>query len=90
MGLAVRPIKETHLHVASTPREVGVSHSHEYLVIAGRLRMGLRDGDVDLESGEFIIVPHGVEHRPETLTDECQILLLEPKTTLNTGNVINE
>jgi hypothetical protein len=33
---------------------------------------------------------HGVEHRPEALTDECQILLLEPKTTLNTGNVINE
>jgi mannose-6-phosphate isomerase-like protein (cupin superfamily) len=69
-------------------------HHHEtedelFLVVAGRMRMGFRDGDVDLEPGEFIIVPHGIEHRPEALTDECQILLIEPNTTLNTGNVEN-
>ena len=67
-------------------------HSHEiedelFLVVAGRMRMGFRDRDVDLEPGELIIVPHGVEHRPEALTDPCHVLLLEPNTTLNTGNV---
>ena len=65
-------------------------HHHEvedelFLVIKGKLRMGLRDGDVDLEVGEMIIVPHGVEHRPESLSDECHVLMLEPATTLNTG-----
>jgi mannose-6-phosphate isomerase-like protein (cupin superfamily) len=52
--------------------------------------MGFRDRNVDLEPGEFIVVPHGVEHRPEALTDECHVVLLEPNTTLNTGNVVNE
>ncbi|PWC56368.1 cupin domain-containing protein [Azospirillum sp. TSO22-1] len=67
-------------------------HHHEvedelFLVVAGRMRMGFRDRAVDLDPGEFIIVPHGVEHRPEALTDECHVLLLEPNTTLNTGTV---
>lgn len=70
-------------------------HHHEaedelFLVIEGRLRIGLRDGDVDLDPGEFVIVPRGVEHRPEALTEVCHVLLLEPNTTLNTGNVENE
>ena len=70
-------------------------HHHDvedelFLVVAGRMRMGLRTGDIDLDPGEFIIVPHGVEHRPEALTDECSVLLLEPKTTLNTGTVGTE
>ena len=70
-------------------------HHHDvedelFLVMAGRMRMGLRTGDIDLDAGEFIIVPHGVEHRPEALTEECCVLLLEPKTTLNTGSVVNE
>lgn len=68
-------------------------HEHEdelFLVINGRLRMGLRTGDIDLEPGEFIIVPKGIEHCPEALTDECSVVLLEPKSTLNTGNIINE
>jgi len=52
--------------------------------------MGLRTGDLDLDPGEFIIIPHGVEHRPEALTDECHVVLFEPKTTLNTGNLVNE
>lgn len=69
-------------------------HHHEvedelFLVVSGRMRMGLKGGDIDLEPGEFLIVPHGVEHRPEALTDECCVLLLEPSTTLNTGNVVN-
>lgn len=68
-------------------------HHHEvedelFLVIAGRLRMGFRDRDVDLGPGEFIIVPHGVEHRPEAPDGECHVVLIEPATTLNTGNVV--
>ncbi len=61
-----------------------------FLVVSGRLRMGLRTGDIDLEPGEFIVIPHGVEHRPEALTEKCHVVLLEPKTTLNTGNLVNE
>lgn len=69
-------------------------HHHDaedelFLVVAGRMRMGLRDGDIDLDAGEFIIIPKGMEHRPEALTEECHVLLLEPKTTLNTGNIVN-
>jgi mannose-6-phosphate isomerase-like protein (cupin superfamily) len=68
-------------------------HEHEdelFFVVAGRLRMGFRDRNVDLEPGEFIIVQKGVEHRPEALDPECHVMLLEPRTTLNTGNVIND
>ena len=52
--------------------------------------MGLRSGDVDVSVGEFIIIPTGVEHCPKALDGECHVVLLEPKTTLNTGNVITE
>lgn len=68
-------------------------HEHEdelFLVVKGKLRMGFRDRNVDLEAGEFVIVPHGIEHRPEALSDECHVVLLEPNTTLNTGNVENK
>ena len=70
-------------------------HHHEqedelFLVIKGTMRIGLRDGDVDVGEGEFIIVPRGVEHCPEAVNGECHVLLLEPKSILNTGNVITE
>lgn len=64
-------------------------HEHEdelFLVIQGRMLMQLRDGDRWVEEGELIIIPRGVEHRP-VAPEECHILLLEPKTTLHTGNV---
>ncbi|HEV8674237.1 MAG TPA: cupin domain-containing protein [Methylomirabilota bacterium] len=61
-----------------------------FLVVHGRLCMQLRDGDRDVAPGEFIIVPRGVEHCPLALTDEVHVLLLEPKTTVNTGNVVSE
>jgi mannose-6-phosphate isomerase-like protein (cupin superfamily) len=72
-----------------------VWHHHEaedelFLVVEGRLRMQFRDGSRDVGPGEFIIVPRGVEHCPLALTDEVHVVLLEPKTTLNTGNVRNE
>jgi mannose-6-phosphate isomerase-like protein (cupin superfamily) len=67
-------------------------HDHEdemFLVVKGRLLMRLRDRDIHLGEGEFVIIPRGVEHLP-VADDECHVLLLEPKTTLNTGQVTNE
>ncbi len=61
-----------------------------FLVVRGRLRVQLRDGDLDVGPGEFLVVPRGTEHCPLALTDEVHVLLLEPKTTLNTGNVVSE
>lgn len=51
--------------------------------------MELRDGDVWLDEGEFLVVPRGVEHRP-VAEQEVHLLLFEPATTLNTGNLRNE
>ena len=74
-------------------------HHHEsedemFLVVKGRFRMEFREAngdqrDVWIEEGEFIIVPRGVEHRP-VADDEAEVLLFEPATTLNTGNVRDE
>ena len=67
-----------------------VWHHHEaedelFLVVAGRFRMEFRDRDVWLETGEFIVVPRGVEHRP-VAEEEAHVLLFEPASTVNTGN----
>lgn len=67
-------------------------HTHEdelFLVMKGRLCMKFRDKDVWVEPGEFIIVPKGVEHCP-VAPEEVHVLLIEPKSTLNTGNVQSE
>ncbi len=67
-------------------------HEHEdelFLVVRGRLLIRFRDGEVQLEAGEFLIVPRGVEHLP-VADEEVHVLLLEPKTTRNTGEVTNE
>jgi len=71
-----------------------VRHHHEredelFLVLKGRLLMKFRDRDVWINEGEFIIVPRGVEHMP-VAAEEVHVMLLEPKTTLNTGNVEDE
>jgi len=71
-----------------------VWHHHEnedemFLVVKGRFRIEFRDKTVQLEEGEFIVVPRGVEHKP-VADEECWILLFEPASTLNTGNVENE
>lgn len=68
-------------------------HSHEnedelFLVVQGGFRMELRDKTIELREGEFLIVPRGVEHRP-VADGEAKILLFEPASTLNTGNVEN-
>jgi mannose-6-phosphate isomerase-like protein (cupin superfamily) len=67
-------------------------HEHEdelFLVVKGRFRMEYRDRHVWLEEGEFLIVPRGVEHRP-VAEEEAHVVLFEPASTLNTGNVRNE
>ncbi len=72
-----------------------VWHSHDqedefFLVISGRLRMEFRDQEPQVvRPGEFIIVPHGVEHRP-VAEEPSEVVLLEPNSTLNTGNVDTE
>jgi len=66
-------------------------HHHDnedelFLVVKGRFRMELRDKHIWVEEGEFLVVPRGVEHRP-VADEECWLLLFEPASTLNTGNV---
>jgi len=67
-------------------------HDHEdemFLVVKGRFRMEFLDHHEWIEEGEFIVVPRRVEHRP-VAEQECWVMLFEPATTLNTGNVENE
>jgi mannose-6-phosphate isomerase-like protein (cupin superfamily) len=69
-------------------------HHHEvadelFMVFKGRLLIKLRDRDVLLTEGEFMVIPAGVEHKP-VAEEEVHVLLFEPRTTLNTGNVRDE
>lgn len=79
---AVKLMGEFHFH----------HHDHEdelFFVIKGTLKMEFRDKTVVINPGEFIIVPRGVEHKP-VADEEVELLLFEPASTLNTGNVENE
>jgi mannose-6-phosphate isomerase-like protein (cupin superfamily) len=67
-------------------------HEHEdelFLVVKGRLLIKLRDRDLWLNEGEFVVIPRGVEHLP-VAEEDVHVLLLEPKTTVNTGDMRNE
>ncbi len=69
-------------------------HAHEsedeaFLVLKGRIAIDFRDETVELDEGEFLVVPRGTEHRPRSLTHEPIVLMVEPATTLNTGNAVS-
>jgi mannose-6-phosphate isomerase-like protein (cupin superfamily) len=71
-----------------------VWHKHDeedemFLVVKGAITIRLRDGDLRLGEGEFVVIPRGVEHMP-VAEEEAHVLLFEPKTVLNTGDVRNE
>lgn len=86
-------INDSHVKLVKLKGEF-VWHHHDtedelFLVVKGKLLIKLRDRDIFLEEGEFVIIPRGVEHLP-IAEEEAHVLLLEPKTTLNTGNVRDE
>ena len=71
-----------------------VWHSHPetdelFLVVEGSMVIHFQDGDVHLSSGEMCVVPKGVEHKPSAI-EECSILLIEPRGTINTGDAGGE
>jgi len=85
----VAQLNDYHLKLAKVQGEF-VWHQHPdtdevFLVLAGELRIELRDGEVALGPGELYVVPRGVEHRP-CAAEECHILLIEPAGTVNTGD----
>ena len=89
----VGEVNDSHVKLVKIKGEF-VWHHHDeedemFLVVKGKFTMKLRDGDQAINEGEFIIIPRGVEHCPAA-EEECHILLFEPRTTLNTGNVRNE
>lgn len=86
-------LNDSHIKLAKLKGEF-VWHHHDnedelFLVVRGRLLIKLRDRDLWVSEGEFVVIPKGVEHLP-IASDEVHVLLIEPKSTLNTGNVQNE
>ncbi len=89
----VGELNDSHVKLVKLKGEF-VWHRHEnedelFLVIKGNLLIRLRDRQLTVGKGEFVIIPKGVEHLP-VAEDEVHVLLLEPKTTVNTGDVRNE
>ncbi len=89
----VGELNESHLKLAKLKGEF-LWHHHDtedelFMVIKGSLVIKLQDGAVHIGEGEFAIIPHGVEHMPVT-AEEVHVLLMEPMSTRNTGNVENE
>jgi mannose-6-phosphate isomerase-like protein (cupin superfamily) len=86
-------VNDTDVRIVKVKGEF-VWHHHEtedelFIVLQGRLLMQFRDREEWVEAGEYILVPRGVEHRP-VAPEETHILLIEPASTVNTGNVRNE
>lgn len=89
----VAELNDAHVKFAKLKGEF-VWHHHDvedelFFVVRGRLLMKFRERDVWIEEGELIIVPKGVEHLP-VAPDEVWLMLIEPKTTVNTGNIEND
>jgi mannose-6-phosphate isomerase-like protein (cupin superfamily) len=89
----VGEINDLHVKLVKIQGEFVWHHHQEedelFLVVQGRIRIRFRDGDVELGEGEFLVVPRGVEHMP-VAEEEASVVLIEPKSTLNTGDVVNE
>ena len=86
-------LNDSHVKLAKLTGDF-VWHHHEtedelFLVVKGQRVIRLRDGDLCLEEGEFVVIPHGVEHQP-VAEAEVWVMLLEPKTTINTGTEPSE
>lgn len=89
----VGELNDSYIKVAKLKGEF-VWHHHDnedelFFVVKGKLLIKFKDKEVSLAEGEFIVIPKGVEHLP-VADQEVHVMLIEPKTTLNTGNVINE
>ena len=89
----VGELNNQHVKLAKLKGEF-VWHKHDvedelFLVVKGKLLMELRDKTIEINEGEFFIVLHGVEHKP-VAPEETHILLFEPASTLNTGDIENE
>ena len=89
----VGEVNDAHVKVVKLKGEF-IWHRHDqedelFLVVKGKLLMKMRDREVSISPGEFFIVPKGVEHCP-VADGDTHIVLIEPKSTLNTGNVRNE
>ncbi len=89
----VGEVNDSHVKLVKLRGEF-VWHKHDgedemFLVVRGSIRILLRDGEVRLNEGEFAVVPRGVEHMP-VAEEEANVLLFEPKTVLNTGDVVEE
>jgi mannose-6-phosphate isomerase-like protein (cupin superfamily) len=89
----VGEVNDFHVKLGKVKGEF-IWHHHEnedelFLIVKGELALHFRDRVVELKEGEFFIVPKGVEHKP-VADEECHFMMIEPKSTLNTGNVVNE
>lgn len=89
----VGELNDTYIKIVKLKGEF-IWHHHEredelFLVVKGTLRIKLRDRELRIREGEFVIIPKGIEHLP-VADEEVHVVLIEPKTTLNTGNVRND
>ncbi|MFN2150100.1 MAG: cupin domain-containing protein [Anaerolineales bacterium] len=85
----IAQMNDYHFKIAKIQGEF-VWHSHPetdevFIVIHGKMRIELRDTNISLNSGEMVVIPKGVEHKP-VAEEECQILMVEPAGTVNTGD----
>ncbi len=89
----VGELNDNYLKVVKMKGEF-VWHKHDeddelFLVLKGQLVIQLRDQDITLGEGDFVVIPKGIEHKP-VVADEAHVLLIEPKTVVNTGDATDE
>ena len=89
----VEDLNESYIKFAKLKGEFSW-HFHEnedelFLIVKGNLTIKFRDKDIHLKEGELIVIPKGIEHKP-VCKEEVQAILIEPKTTLNTGNLTDD